>query len=201
MKQIIVLILLAILPLHEARAQYNTNRLIVSGQSALYYEDYVLSIQYFNQALAAKPYLYEPWFYRGLAKFYLDDYTGSEADVTRAIELNPYIYNMFELRGLCRIRQKRYAQAIDDYTRSINLNPQNQTAWYNRALCRVEDKDYAQAQLDLDTVVTRWQSYASAYSLKAQVYLLQTDTLTADKWLDKCLKVAPYDVDAWHRHG
>lgn len=78
---------------------------------------------------------------------------------------------MFELRGLCRIRQKRYAQAIDDYTRSINLNPQNQTAWYNRALCRVEDKDYAQAQLDLDTVVTRWQSYASAYSLKAQVYL------------------------------
>lgn len=171
MKQIIVLISLAILPLHEVRAQYNTNRLIISGQSALFYEDYVLSIQYFNQALAAKPYLYEPWFYRGLAKFYLDDYTGSEADVTRAIELNPYIYNMFELRGLCRIRQKRYAQAIDDYTRSINLNPQNQTAWYNRALCRVEDKDYAQAQLDLDTVVTRWQSYASAYSLKAQVYL------------------------------
>ena len=128
MKQIIVLILLAILPLHEVRAQYNTNRLIISGQSALYYEDYVLSIQYFNQALAAKPYLYEPWFYRGLAKFYLDDYTGSEADVTRAIELNPYIYNMFELRGLCRIRQKHYAQAIDDYTRSINLNPQNQTA-------------------------------------------------------------------------
>lgn len=201
MKHIIVLILLAILPLHEARAQYNTNRLIISGQSALYYEDYVLSIQYFNQALAAKPYLYEPWFYRGLAKFYLDDYTGSEADVTRAIELNPYIYNMFELRGLCRIRQKHYAQAIDDYTRSINLNPQNQTAWYNRALCRVEDKDYAQAQLDLDTVVTRWQSYASAYSLKAQVYLLQTDTLTADKWLDKCLKVAPYDVDAWNMRG
>ena len=59
MKHIIVLILLAILPLYEARAQYNTNRLIISGQSALYYEDYVLSIQYFNQALAAKPYLYE----------------------------------------------------------------------------------------------------------------------------------------------
>ena len=109
MKHIIVLILLAILPLHEIRAQYNTNRLIISGQSALYYEDYVLSIQYFNQALAAKPYLYEPWFYRGLAKFYLDDYTGSEADVTKAIELNPYVFNMFELRGLCRIRQKHYA--------------------------------------------------------------------------------------------
>ena len=38
MKHIIVLILLAILPLHEIRAQYNTNRLIISGQSALYYD-------------------------------------------------------------------------------------------------------------------------------------------------------------------
>ena len=68
MKHIIVLILLAILPLHEIRAQYNTNRLIISGQSALYYEDYVLSIQYFNQVINAKPYLYEPYFFRALAK-------------------------------------------------------------------------------------------------------------------------------------
>ena len=30
---------------------------------------------------------------------------------------------------------------------------------------------------------------------------MQTDTLTADKWLDKCLKVAPYDVDAWNMRG
>ena len=110
MKQIIVLISLAILPLHEVRAQYNTNRLIISGQSALYYEDYVLSIQYFNQALAAKPYLYEPWFYRGLAKFYLDDYTGSEADVTRAIELNPYIYNMLDRSATPRLSTTTHAQ-------------------------------------------------------------------------------------------
>ena len=45
-------------------AQFNTDRLITIGRSALYYEDYVLSMQYFNQAINAKPYLYEPWFYR-----------------------------------------------------------------------------------------------------------------------------------------
>ena len=41
-------------------AQFNTDRLLTIGRSALYYEDYVLSIQYFNQAISAKPYLYEP---------------------------------------------------------------------------------------------------------------------------------------------
>ena len=72
-------------------AQFNTDRLLMIGRSALYYEDYVLSIQYFNQAISSKPYLYEPWFFRGVAKFYLDDYVGAESDCTEALERNPYV--------------------------------------------------------------------------------------------------------------
>lgn len=111
--------------------------------------------------------------FRGLAKYYLDDYSGAESDLSHAISLNPYIANMYELRGLCRIRQNSYADAIGDYDHSLRLNPQNQAAWYNRALCRVEQKDYAQAQLDLDTIVVKWKQFASAYSLKAQIYLAE----------------------------
>ena len=98
MKHIILFFTLLLAYVGPIKAQFNTNRLMISGRSALYYEDYVLSIQYFNQVLTAKPYLYEPWFYRGLAKFYLHDFSGAEADVTKAVELNPYIYNMYELR-------------------------------------------------------------------------------------------------------
>ena len=54
--------LFTLLPLH---AQYNTDQLLKVGRAALFYEDYVLSIQYFNQAISAKPYLFEPWYYRG----------------------------------------------------------------------------------------------------------------------------------------
>ena len=61
-------------------AQYNLDRVLTAGRAALYYEDYVLSIQYFNQVITAKPYLYEPWFFRGVAKFYLDDWIGAEND-------------------------------------------------------------------------------------------------------------------------
>ena len=87
-------------------AQYNTDRLVTVGRSALYYEDYVLSIQYFNQAISAKPYLFEPWYYRAIAKYYLDDYAGAENDCTEAIHRNPYVVGIYELRGLCRIQQK-----------------------------------------------------------------------------------------------
>ena len=51
-----------------AYAQINTDRVMMIARNALYFEDYVLSIQYFNQVINAKPYLYEPYFFRGLAK-------------------------------------------------------------------------------------------------------------------------------------
>ena len=46
-----ILYLLMIWPF-IANTQFNTDRLVMIGRSALYYEDYVLSIQYFNQASA-----------------------------------------------------------------------------------------------------------------------------------------------------
>ena len=42
-------------------AQINTDRVMTIARNALYFEDYVLSIQYFNQVINAKPYLYEPF--------------------------------------------------------------------------------------------------------------------------------------------
>ena len=42
----VLFFILVILPL-GLFAQFNTDRLMVTGRSALFYEDYVLSIQYF----------------------------------------------------------------------------------------------------------------------------------------------------------
>ena len=181
----------------QTRAQYNVDRLIMIGRRALYYEDYVLSIQYFNQAITAKPFLYEPWFFRGVAKYYLDDYVGAESDCTEAISRNPYITGMYELRGLCRIRQKKYDDAISDYDMSIKYNPTSRGLWYNRVLCRIENKDYDRANADLDTMMTRWSDYSKIYSLKAEVCLQQKDTLGGAQYLDKSLEKDPYDGETW----
>ena len=178
-------------------AQFNTDRLVMIGRSALYYEDYVLSIQYFNQAIAAKPYLYEPWFFRAVAKYYLDDFAGAESDCTAAIERNPYIVNLYELRGLTRINQKKYQDAISDYTKALRYNPEGQNLWHNRILCRIQEKDYAQAHLELDTMLTRWSQYARGYSIRAEVYMLEKDTANAIIALDKSLELDPYDGNIW----
>ena len=149
----------------SASAQYRVDRLITAGRSALYYEDFVLSIKYFNLAIGAKPYLYEPWYYRSVAKFNLDDYMGAESDASEAINLNPYINDIYDLRAICRIRQQRYDDAIADYNSAIRLEPRNRNYWFNRALCQMEAKNYDKAQLELDTVITKWKDYSNAYSL------------------------------------
>ena len=63
-------------------AQINTDRVMNIGRNALYFEDYILSMQYFNQVIKVKPYMAEPYFYRGVAKLSLDDFKGAEEDCT-----------------------------------------------------------------------------------------------------------------------
>lgn len=185
-----------LLPL-AGKAQFNTDRLVTVGRSALYYEDYVLSIQYFNQAISAKPYLYEPWFFRAVAKYYLDDYSGAEADCTSAIDRNPFVVNIYELRGLTRIQQKKFGEAIDDYTRALRYDPENRGLWHNRVLCRIQLKDYEAALADIDTMLTRWSKYASGYSMMAEVYMMKNDTTKAIEALDKSIELDPYDASSW----
>ena len=192
----VILLLASALPF-AAKGQFNTDRLLTIGRSALYYEDYVLSIQYFNQAIGSKPYLYEPWFYRGVAKYYLDDFAGAEADCSEALKRNPYVVNVYELRGLTRIRQKEYAGAIADYSQALKYDPENRNFWTNRVLCRIELKDYADALADIDTMLVRWRDNAVCHVMRADVYLQQGDTARAEASLHRSTELDPYATQAW----
>ena len=82
-----------------ASAQINTDRVMAIGRNALYFEDYVLSIQYFNQVINAKPYLSDPYFYRGLAKINLDDFQVADREWSEDIESNPFLLSSYQVRG------------------------------------------------------------------------------------------------------
>lgn len=185
----------------QTKAQYNVDRLLMGGRVALHYEDYVLSIQYFNQAISQKPYLWEPWQLRAIAKYYLEDWQGAESDATEAIQLNPYVTSLYDLRGISRIRQGHYADAITDYSKAIELDNGNQNYWYNRAACYVENKEYDTAHIQLDTIIKRWKKFASPYLMKSEAYLHQKDTAKAAEWIAKSLEVDPYNADAWRARG
>ena len=190
----IFLLVLSCLPLS---AQINTDRVLLMGRNALYYEDYVLAIQRFNMVINVKPWLGEPYFYRALAKYYLEDYQGAEIDCNNAVERNPYALNHYVLRALCRINQSRYALAEEDYQKAIAINPLDHNSWHNIVLCQIEQKEYERADSSLDVMLRHWGKETEQYTMKAQVSLLRTDTLQAEKWTDRALELDEYDGKAW----
>ncbi len=190
-------ITLLLCSLFTAKAQVNTDHMMRVGRNALYYSDYVLSIQYFNQVVSAKPYLYEPYFFRGLAKFYLDDYTGAEADCSEAISRNPFVVDCYQLRGLTRVNQGKYAEAIDDYRNALRHAPEHEGLWHNLALCYANLKEYDAAVGVLDTIVSIVPGYAPALNMRAQVHIQQEDTLAALADLEASIKINKYDSEVY----
>lgn len=180
-----------------SHAQINTERVMAIGRNALYFEDYVLSIQYFNQVIGAKPYLAEPYFYRALAKFYLEDYNGAELDCSESLERNPYVINSYEIRGLSRINKGNYHEAAEDYRQAIFYAPESTVLYQNLVYCEISDSNLVAAHTEVDRMLAKWPKMAKAYTLKADVLLKQKDTLEATALLDKALELDPYEGQAW----
>ena len=178
-------------------AQYNVNMVVEAGRASLYYEDFVLSIQYFNKAINLKPFLWEPWQLRGIAKFSLEDYAGAEADATQAISLNPYISRTYDLRALSRIRQENFDGAIEDYRQAIKQDPMHKEFWYNMAVCHLEKKEYDEALNDVDTILRKWENYIPTYVLKSEIMLRKKDTLSAYSCAERALQLDQYNAQAW----
>lgn len=192
----ILSLLLLLLCSATMHAQFNTERVLVMGRSALYYEDYVLSIQRFNTVINARPNMAEPYFYRGLAKFYLEDYAGAEQDCSKAVSLNPYAFNYYELRGLCRIHQENYAMAEQDYVSALKIKETDESCWHNMVLCQLNQEAFDRADSCLDLMIKQWPRVAENYCIKAQVQMARKDSVAAEKWVDRTLAINPYESTA-----
>ena len=141
MSRRLVAVVIFVLSVMGLKAQYNTDRLLLSGQIAMDNSDYVVAIQHFNNIIASKPYLYRPWFYRGIAKELLGDFVGADNDLSKAIGLNPYVHQIFSGRAEVRINLKRYADAIADYDKALRLYPDDKGYWFNRAYAYYKNKE------------------------------------------------------------
>lgn len=199
-KYFLYIILTFLFPL-LAKAQIDTDRVMSIGRNALYFEDYVLSIQYFNQVINAKPYLAEPYFYRGLAKMNLDDFQGAEDDCSEALERNPFVVSAYQVRGLARIQQDNFSEAIDDYVKALKLDPENINIWHNLSLCRIRKEDYDGAKRALDSLIVISPRYTKAYLMRGEVDLKQKDTLMAVNDFNRALEIDRYDPDTWASRG
>lgn len=172
-----------------ATAQINTSQVLRIGQNALYFEDYMLSIQYFNQVIQAKPYLAQPYCLRAIAKLNLDDYNGAIDDATRAIELNPFLTDAWEVRGVARQNLGLNRDAIDDYTQALEYLPRNRQLLFNRALAYQDVKETAMALDAFEQVISYYPGFDNAYLGRARLYLETGDTVAAVADIDKALGI------------
>lgn len=188
-KIIAILFLISALTSAKSSAQVNTDQVMRIGQNALYFEDYILSIQYFNQVIQAKPYLAQPYFYRAIAKLSLEDYQGAEEDASIAIEHNPFITDAYEVRGVARQNLGKHREAINDYNHSLKLLPENRGILFNKALAEEEIKDYDAAEASYAELLRAHPGFDNGYLGRAKLRLAQTDTIHALEDINKALEI------------
>ena len=178
-------IFLCLLCIQFSFGQWNTDRIMNIGQNALYFEDYVLSIQYFNQVIKIKPYLPEPYMYRGIAKISLGDFVGAEQDCSEAINRNPFIPQAYFARGYSRKYQNKYEDAIADFNKALEFSPNNDAIIANRMEVKEKNKDYTGAIEDLN-LYRKLKPKAPGIDYEIGVIKLnQKDTIAAIDAFDK----------------
>lgn len=197
MKKTIYIILISIASAIYSQAQINTEQVMRIGRNALYFEDYMLSIQYFNQVIQAKPYLAQPYFYRGIAKYSLDDFQGAEADASMAISHNPFITDAYELRGVARQNLGKHKEAIEDYDKALSMLPENRSVLFNKALAHEEIKDYDNAKSTYATLLKTHPGFDNGYIGRAKLHLATGDTVNALNDLNRALEINKNATNAY----
>lgn len=173
----------------SASAQINTDQVMRVGQNALYFEDYLLSIQYFNRVIEAKPYLAKPYFYRAVAKVNLDDYRGALDDASKAIELNPFLTDAYEVRGVALQNLGRTKEAIADYDTALTQLPDNRQIMFNKALALEDVGMLDSALVAYNEIINAHPGYDNAYVGRGKLYLALKDTVAASADIDKALSI------------
>src|SRR5659263_685777 len=129
-KRLLFSLVLFLTSLLSLQAQINTDHMMTIGRNALYFEDYVLSIQYFNQVIKSKPYLAEPYFFRAVAKLYLEDYAGSEEDCSKTLERNEFMVKAYICRSYARMKLGNNDGAISDCEKGLEFDIENKPLLY-----------------------------------------------------------------------
>lgn len=179
----------------------NTDRIMAIGRNALYFEDYVLSIQYFNQVIRLKPYLSEPYLYRAIAKIQLEDFQGALRDCNATIERNPFAPSAYYTRAYVYRRLNQPELAEQDYTEALRFSPENRTYILLRADTRAELKRYDEALEDLDQLLVREPQSSSVWGERGHVCILSKDTMAALTAFENAAQYDKFNPAVWSALG
>ena len=173
-----------------ADAQVNAEQVLAIGRNVLSMEDYMLSIQYFNQAIKAKPYLADPYFFRGIAKLSLEDYKGAEEDCSLAIERNRFKTEAYKVRGFARQQLGKDSLAIADYNKGLEYDPTDRQFLFYKAVAQTELKDYDGADSTFTVLLRQHPRFYDGMTARAHMKLMRSDTVGALEDIERTLMLS-----------
>ena len=188
---------LAMISSFSVNAQINAEQVMTIGRNVLSMDDYMLAIQYFNQAIKAKPYLSDPYFYRALAKLNLEDYAGAEEDCTMAIENNKFKTEAYKLRGFARQILGKDSLAVEDYNVGLNYNPTDRNFLFYKAVALSDLKHYDDADSTFKSLLRQYPKFEEGYIARAQMQLARNDTTAALQDIETALTLTKSQINPY----
>lgn len=178
-------------------AQVNAEQVLNIGRNVLSMEDYMLSIQYFNQAIKAKPYLCDPYFFRALAKLNLEDYKGAEDDCTLAIERNKFKTESYKLRGFARQNLGKDSLAVEDYDKGLLYNPEDKYFLYYKGVALTSMKRSEAAEEAFGKLLRIFPLFDEGYAARGRMRIQKGDTIGALADLDRSIEISKNSVNPY----
>jgi len=173
---------------------FQTQQMLVNG-------DYINAIKLANEIVVVKPYLYEPFFLRGVSKFYLEDYYGALSDLDKAIELKANSPRAYHYRALTRERMSDFDGALRDFKQALYQNPNNPDIFINRAITYLYLEQFYNAISDCNRAIQLDPKMQRAFLIRGAAKTGLNDFIDALIDYNQAIKLNRFDANAYLRRG
>lgn len=190
MRRALLTLALCLCGLTAVFAQLDIRRVTDIGRNALFFNDYVVAIGYFNRVIEARPEQAEPYLLRGYAKLMLDDLAGAEADASKALSRNAFLTRAYLIRAIARQGRSEYEKALADYRTALAVMPDDAAIRFNMALSYRAIEQYASADSLAGTLSQSFKSYPLSLALRGDIALARKDTTQAITYIDSAIKAS-----------
>ncbi len=197
MKYLTSLLFTAFSSLFLLNAQINVEKVITIGKNAYYFQDYLVAISYFNQAIDYRPWLGEPYFLRSLAKFMLEDYKGAENDADLAISKNAFISKAYLIKALALEYQNKNKEAKNTLKLGLKNFPNDLDILFNLTELHIKEEEISDAKKSLNKINQISPNNKFAFLLKGNLFLLKKDTISARNSIKRSLQIDSTQAQAY----
>lgn len=198
---ILIVLLSSLLSNNQVFAQKNVDKMLINAQQLIMSDDYINAIQVCNEIIVLKPYLYEPYYFRGVCKFYLEDFQGAESDLTKAIEIKPNSPRAYHYRALTRERIFDFSGSLQDFGEAIRQSPNDPQLYINRAIAFLYLNQYYDAIGNCNIAIRLNPNMDNTYMIRGAAKSGLDHFVEALDDYNKAIKINKFNDNAHLRRG